>query len=234
PRVDPVDEYGALAYAGSWGIHGILLPGRATFVPGNVGFVTYGVPHPLERYELGRSLGQGTFAKVYYTGNLKSRESVAVKLYEVMATKTKIYFVMEYAKGGELFNKVAKGKLKEDVTRRYLNFNSSSVQLIFATAENSVKLAFETKQEVARPSNLNAFYITSLSARFDLSCLFEEENKEKSEARFMSRQPGLNIIYNGGYCKVFEDENEKEIWGPTETGGIKRKKERIVVNCHCS
>ncbi|KAK6163831.1 hypothetical protein DH2020_000695 [Rehmannia glutinosa] len=36
-----------------------------------------------------------------------------------MATKTKIYFVMEYAKGGELFNKVAKGKLKEDIARRY-------------------------------------------------------------------------------------------------------------------
>jgi len=36
-----------------------------------------------------------------------------------MATKTKIYFVVEYAKGGELFNKVSKGKLKEDVARRY-------------------------------------------------------------------------------------------------------------------
>ncbi|KAF6167180.1 hypothetical protein GIB67_029818 [Kingdonia uniflora] len=48
PRVDPVDEYGALAYAGRWGIHGISLPGRATFAPGNVGFVTYGAPRPLE------------------------------------------------------------------------------------------------------------------------------------------------------------------------------------------
>ncbi|KAF6142369.1 hypothetical protein GIB67_023394 [Kingdonia uniflora] len=47
-RVDLVDEYGALAYAGRWGIHGISLPGRATFAPGNVGFVTYGAPRPLE------------------------------------------------------------------------------------------------------------------------------------------------------------------------------------------
>jgi 5'-AMP-activated protein kinase catalytic alpha subunit len=36
-----------------------------------------------------------------------------------MASKTKIYFAMEYVKGGELFNKVAKGKLKEDMARKY-------------------------------------------------------------------------------------------------------------------
>ncbi|KAI6670878.1 hypothetical protein NL676_005763 [Syzygium grande] len=42
-----------------------------------------------------------------------------VQLYEVMATKSKIYFVMEYAKGGELFNKVSKGKLKENVARKF-------------------------------------------------------------------------------------------------------------------
>ncbi|KAF5182872.1 Cbl-interacting protein kinase [Thalictrum thalictroides] len=106
----------------------------------------------MQKYELGRLLGQGTFAKVYFARNLKSGQSVAIKmidkekvlkvglidqikreisvmklvrhpyivqLYEVMATKTKIYFVVEYAKGGELFNKVAKGKLKEDVARKY-------------------------------------------------------------------------------------------------------------------
>ncbi|KAI3987174.1 hypothetical protein MKX01_031658 [Papaver californicum] len=106
----------------------------------------------MEKYELGRVLGQGTFAKVYYARNLRSGQSVAIKvidkdkvmkvglieqikreisimrlvrhpnvvqLYEVMATRTKIYFAVEYCKGGELFNKVAKGKLKEDVARRY-------------------------------------------------------------------------------------------------------------------
>ncbi|XP_068634405.1 CBL-interacting protein kinase 2-like [Aristolochia californica] len=106
----------------------------------------------MQRYELGRLLGQGTFAKVYYARNIKTAQSVAIKvidkekvlkvgmvdqikreisvmrlvrhphvvqLYEVMASKTKIYFVMEYVKGGELFNKVAKGKLKEDLARKY-------------------------------------------------------------------------------------------------------------------
>lgn len=105
----------------------------------------------MQKYELGRLLGQGTFAKVHYARNLKTGMSVAVKmvdkekilkvglmdqikrevsimklvrhpnvveLYEVMASKTKIYFVMEYAKGGELFNKIAKGKLKEEAARK--------------------------------------------------------------------------------------------------------------------
>lgn len=104
----------------------------------------------MERYELGRLLGQGTFAKVYYARDIKTGESVAIKvidkektlkaglneqikreisvmkkvshlnvlhLYEVMATKSKIYIVLEFAKGGELFNKVAKGRLKEDIAR---------------------------------------------------------------------------------------------------------------------
>ncbi|CAE6089322.1 unnamed protein product [Arabidopsis arenosa] len=101
-----------------------------------------------KRYEVGRLLGQGTFAKVYYGRSIHTNESVAIKmidkdkvmrvglseqikreisvmriakhpnvveLYEVMATKSRIYFVIEYCKGGELFNKVAKGKLREDV-----------------------------------------------------------------------------------------------------------------------
>lgn len=112
------------------------------------------------KYEMGRLLGQGTFAKVYYGKNLISNESVAIKvinkdhikreglmeqikreisvmrlvrhpniveLKEVMATKGKIYFVMEYVKGGELFAKVAKGKLKEDLARKYFQQLVSAV-----------------------------------------------------------------------------------------------------------
>ncbi|XP_075496720.1 CBL-interacting serine/threonine-protein kinase 20 [Primulina tabacum] len=106
----------------------------------------------MHRYEMGKLLGKGTFAKVYHARNLKTGESVAIKiidkekivkvglidqikreisvmrrikhpnvvqLYEVMASKSKIYFAIEYVKGGELFNKVAKGRLKEDAARKY-------------------------------------------------------------------------------------------------------------------
>ncbi|CAL1409242.1 unnamed protein product [Linum trigynum] len=48
PKVNPIDEHGALLYAGRWGLHGISLPGRVTFAPGNVGFATFGAPRPTE------------------------------------------------------------------------------------------------------------------------------------------------------------------------------------------
>ncbi|KAJ6839305.1 CBL-interacting protein kinase 2-like [Iris pallida] len=114
----------------------------------------------MQKYEMGRLLGQGTFAKVYYGRNLKTSQCVAIKvidkekvlkvglidqikreisvmrlvqhphvvqLYEVMASKTKIYFGLEYIKGGELFNKVAKGKLKEELARKYFQQLISAV-----------------------------------------------------------------------------------------------------------
>lgn len=114
----------------------------------------------VQSYELGKLLGQGTFAKVYHARQVKTGLNVAIKiidkekimkvgmmdqikreisvmrlvrhpnivqLYEVIATKTKIYFVMEYVKGGELFNKVCKGKLKEDVARKYFQQLVSAV-----------------------------------------------------------------------------------------------------------
>ncbi|XP_062095918.1 CBL-interacting serine/threonine-protein kinase 12-like [Humulus lupulus] len=119
----------------------------------------------LGRFEIGKLLGHGTFAKVYLAKNIKSGESVAIKvidkekilkggliahikreisilrrvrhpnivqLFEVMATKAKIYFVMEYVRGGELFNKVAKGRLKEEVARKYFQQLISAVSFCHA------------------------------------------------------------------------------------------------------
>ncbi|OWM85518.1 hypothetical protein CDL15_Pgr019142 [Punica granatum] len=105
------------------------------------------------KYELGRTLGEGTFAKVKFARNAETGESVAIKIlekdkilkhkmiaqikreistmklirhpnvirmYEVMASKTKIYIVLELVTGGELFDKIAsKGRLKEDEARKY-------------------------------------------------------------------------------------------------------------------
>ncbi|KAL6838547.1 hypothetical protein ACP4OV_031603 [Aristida adscensionis] len=114
----------------------------------------------LGRYELGRLLGHGNFAKVYHARHADSGETVAIKvldkekalrhglvphikreiailrrvrhpnivrLFEVMATKSKIYFVMELVRGGELFARVAKGRLKEDTARRYFQQLVSAV-----------------------------------------------------------------------------------------------------------
>ncbi|TYI77082.1 hypothetical protein E1A91_D06G121400v1 [Gossypium mustelinum] len=114
------------------------------------------------KYEMGRLLGKGTFAKVYHCKDLTTGENVAIKvvskdqvkkqgmmeqikreisvlrlvrhpniveLKEVMATKTKIFFVMEHVRGGELFAKVYKGKLKENVARKYFQQLISAVDL---------------------------------------------------------------------------------------------------------
>ncbi|CAN8326700.1 unnamed protein product [Cochlearia groenlandica] len=112
------------------------------------------------RYELGRLLGHGTFAKVYHARNVETGKSVAMKvvgkekvvkvgmvdqikreisvmrmvkhpniveLHEVMASKSKIYFAMELVRGGELFAKVSKGRLREDVARVYFQQLISAV-----------------------------------------------------------------------------------------------------------
>ncbi|XP_023007173.1 CBL-interacting serine/threonine-protein kinase 11 [Cucurbita maxima] len=112
------------------------------------------------KYELGKLLGCGAFAKVYHARDLRSGQSVAVKvinkkkiygttlmsnikreiaimrrlrhphivkLHEVLATKSKIYFVMEFVKGGELFAKVAKGRFSEDLSRKFFQQLISAV-----------------------------------------------------------------------------------------------------------
>ncbi|EPS71159.1 hypothetical protein M569_03590, partial [Genlisea aurea] len=44
-----------------------------------------------------------------------------VELHEVLASKSKIYYAMEYVRGGELFARIAKGRLREDTARRYFH-----------------------------------------------------------------------------------------------------------------
>lgn len=55
-----------------------------------------------------------------------------MELIEVMATKSKIYFVMEYVRGGELFGKVAKGRLNENTARKYFQQLISAVEFCHA------------------------------------------------------------------------------------------------------
>ncbi|WRX27761.1 Protein kinase domain - like 10 [Theobroma cacao] len=84
------------------------------------------------KYELGRTLGEGTFAKVKFARNIETEQNVAIKILDkekvlrhkmigqVMASKTKIYIVLEFVTGGELFDKIAsRGRLKEDEARKY-------------------------------------------------------------------------------------------------------------------
>jgi serine/threonine protein kinase len=105
------------------------------------------------KYELGRTLGEGSFAKVKFAKNVVTGQHVAIKIidkdnllkhkmvdqikreistmklirhpnvirmHEVMASKTKIYIVLEFVTGGELFeNFSSRGRVKEDEARKY-------------------------------------------------------------------------------------------------------------------
>ncbi|KAJ4957367.1 hypothetical protein NE237_024478 [Protea cynaroides] len=107
----------------------------------------------LGKYELGRTIGEGTFAKVKFARNTEKGENVAVKilekstilkhqmvdqikreisimkivrhpnivrLHEVLASRTKIYIILEFITGGELFDKIVhQGRLPENKSRRY-------------------------------------------------------------------------------------------------------------------
>ncbi|ONM62429.1 CBL-interacting serine/threonine-protein kinase 8 [Zea mays] len=97
---------------------------------------------PLRRvgkYEVGRTIGEGTFAKVKFAQNTETGESVAMKvldrssilknkmaeqikreisimklvrhpnvvrLHEVLASRKKIFIILEFITGGELFDKI--------------------------------------------------------------------------------------------------------------------------------
>ncbi|CAI0464100.1 unnamed protein product [Linum tenue] len=118
------------------------------------------------KYEVGRTIGEGTFAKVKFAQNTETGESVAMKVLDrstiikhkmvdqikreisimklvrhpnvvrlheactpylsirfrvsVLASRTKIYIILEFITGGELFDKIVHhGRLSEAEARRY-------------------------------------------------------------------------------------------------------------------
>ncbi|CAH8381507.1 unnamed protein product [Eruca vesicaria subsp. sativa] len=131
----------------------------------------------LGKYELGRRLGSGSFAKVHLARSIETKnELVAVKIidkkrtiesnmepriireidamrrlrdhpnilkiHEVMATKSKIYLVMELAVGGELFSKLLRrGRLPESTARRYFQQLASALRFshLHGVAHRDVK-----------------------------------------------------------------------------------------------
>lgn len=113
-----------------------------------------GTSRRVGKYEVGRTIGEGTFAKVKFAVNTETGDSVAIKvlakstilkhrmvkqikceisimkiarhpfivrLHEVLASRTKIYIILEFVPGGELFDKIVhKGKLSESESRKYI------------------------------------------------------------------------------------------------------------------
>jgi len=114
------------------------------------------------KYEIGRTLGEGTFGKVKFAVNTETNERVAIKildkekiqkqnmgeqikkeiavmkmvkqrhvvnLLEVLASRTKIFIVLELVTGGELFDKiVTAGRFDEKTAREYFRQLVSGVE----------------------------------------------------------------------------------------------------------
>ncbi|KAM0933799.1 putative protein kinase CAMK-CAMKL-CHK1 family [Dioscorea sansibarensis] len=112
-----------------------------------------GFPASVGKYHLGRTIGEGNFAKVKLGFNMDTNERVAikiidkktvldnklmdqvireigtmkllhhpniVKIYEVIATKSKIFLVMEYVSGGQVSDKILYlERLEEKEARKY-------------------------------------------------------------------------------------------------------------------
>ncbi|KAK8660889.1 hypothetical protein V6N13_051796 [Hibiscus sabdariffa] len=107
----------------------------------------------LGKYEIGRTIGEGTFAKVKFAKNTATGESAAIKvlakatilkhgmvdqikreisimkivkhpnivrLHEVFASRTKIYIILEFVSGGELFDKIVRHLLSHNYSRPIL------------------------------------------------------------------------------------------------------------------
>ncbi|KAJ0527982.1 putative protein kinase CAMK-CAMKL-CHK1 family [Helianthus annuus] len=204
------------------------------------------------KYEMGRMLGQGTFAKVYYAKDVFTSESVAIKvikkdqvrkeglmdqitreisvmrlvrhpnvveLKEVMATKKKIFFVMEYVTGGELFAKVLKGRLKEDVARKYFQQLISAVDFCHSRGVSHRDL---------KPENLlldengdlkvSDFGLSSLPehSRNDGCYTPSVELRRMSRRKFSGEKAGFlpfqdeNVMHM--YKKIFKAEYEYPPW----------------------
>ncbi|CAH8300451.1 unnamed protein product [Eruca vesicaria subsp. sativa] len=133
----------------------------------------------LGKYEVGRTIGEGNFAKVKFARNTETGENVAIKimakstilknrmvdqikreisimkivrhpnivrLYEVLASPSKIYIVLEFVTGGELFDRIVhNGRLEESEARKYFQ------QLIDAIAHCHCKGVYHRD---LKPENL--------------------------------------------------------------------------------
>lgn len=152
------------------------------------------------KYEIGRTVGEGTFAKVKFAVNTETKESVAVKvlakstivkhkmvnqikreisimkivrhpyivrLHEVLASRRKIYIILEFVPGGELFDKIVhSGKLSERESRRYFQ------QLIDAVSHCHSKGVYHRD---LKPENLLLDVHGNLKVSdFGLSALLQE------------------------------------------------------------
>ncbi|KAL4393260.1 hypothetical protein HN51_046436 [Arachis hypogaea] len=186
------------------------------------------------KYELGRTIGEGSFAKVKIARNVDNGQSAAIKIlvknqivkhprmmeqlkkeistmkmvqhpnvikiYEVMASKTKIYIVLELIKGGELFDKIArKGRLEENEARSYFHQLINAVDYCHSRGVYHRDLKPENllldKKDILKVSD------------FGLSTFVQREDKLLHTTCGTPNYVAPEVIHNGGY-----DGSASDIW----------------------
>jgi len=195
------------------------------------------MPKKVGKYELTKTLGEGTFGKVKKALNTETQEWVAIKvldkekiqkqnmgtqvkkeisimkmvrhvhvvsLKEVLASRTKIFIVLELVTGGELFDKiVAEGKFNETVARKYFQ------QLVAGTA-------YCHKQGVChrdlKPENLLLDEHENLKiSDFGLSSLYEQAAGETDRRALLHTTCGTpnyvapEVLADRGYDGAMAD-----------------------------
>ncbi|KAG7568090.1 Protein kinase domain [Arabidopsis thaliana x Arabidopsis arenosa] len=150
------------------------------------------------KYEVGRTIGEGTFAKVKFARNSETGEPVALKildkdkvlkhkmaeqirreiatmklikhpnvvlLYEVvMASKTKIFIILEYVTGGELFDKIVNdGRMKENEARRYFQQLIHAVDYCHSRGVYHRDLKSVVKRSIKGPLNIDNNYLPTIN-----------------------------------------------------------------------
>ncbi|MBA0562953.1 hypothetical protein Golob_007971, partial [Gossypium lobatum] len=183
------------------------------------------------KYELGRTLGEGSFAKVKFAKNVETGECVAIKIldreqvlhrriveqikreisimklikhpnvikiYEVMASKTKIYIVIEYVVGGGLFDKIS-WETNEDEARTYFQQLINAVDFCHGTSVYHRDL---------KPENLllDTHGVLKISD-FGLSALSQQEDGLLHTARGTPNYVAPEVFRDQGY-----DGGASEIW----------------------
>jgi serine/threonine protein kinase len=159
------------------------------------------------KYEIGKTLGEGTFGKVKYAVNSETDERVAIKvldkekiqkqnmgaqikreisimkmvrnphvvvLKEVLASRTKIFIVLELVTGGELFDKiVSEGRFDEKTARFYFRQLVAGVEYCHSQGVCHRDL---------KPENLLLDENEDLKiSDFGLSALYDQSNLDETD-----------------------------------------------------
>uniref|UniRef100_K3WNX6 non-specific serine/threonine protein kinase n=1 Tax=Globisporangium ultimum (strain ATCC 200006 / CBS 805.95 / DAOM BR144) TaxID=431595 RepID=K3WNX6_GLOUD len=180
------------------------------------------------KYEIGKTLGEGTFGKVKYAVNTETDERVAIKvldkekiqkqnmgaqikkeisimkmvrhkhvvvLREVLASRTKIFIVLELITGGELFDKIQVSAPVPEAVGGF-TYKPSQAEIDSAILENQDEISSVKKSKDGGLKVMNAFDLINMCGGMALNRMFQsnDEKRVKRSTQFTSTIPAASIM----------------------------------------